>query len=230
MLIVTHDTLANPGILETRSLPKKFLGRVMPVPRGHGVAGWLRLLLEIQPLRYTAELLHFIVAPLVFRDLATQVMQAPALMVITVAVVELKLLRLSHAARDRAVDADTADRRRDTLAFRARACLRRIAARHDIAEGDLRLVVEQSELARVAPLTLVSVQADSPKPHVLALDDADRAILTDGLFDADFTERDLLAVNHRDSTYLRDVTIAARAVSAHARLAARLDKRAATAS
>lgn len=230
MLIVTHDTLANPGILDTRSLPRKFFGRVMPVPRGAGAALWLRLMVEIQPLRYTAELLPFIVAPLVFRDLATQVMQAPALMVITVAVVELKLLRLSAAARARAVDADTADRRRDTLAFRARACLRRIAARHDMTAGELRLVVEQSELARVAPLTLVSVQTDQPKPRVLPLDPADRAILTEGLFDAAFTERDLLAVNHRDQTYLRDIAQDARAVSAHARLAARLDQRAAAAS
>ncbi|MGS4946260.1 hypothetical protein ACVDG3_12330 [Meridianimarinicoccus sp. RP-17] len=230
MLIVTHDTLANPGILDTRSLPKKFLGRVMPVPRGAGAGLWLRLAVEIQPLRYTAELLPFIVAPLMVRDLATQVMQAPALMVITVAVVELKLLRLSAAARSRAVGADEAARRLDTLAFRARACLRRIAARHDMAEGELRLVVEQSELARIAPLTLVSVQADHPKPRVLPLDADDRAVLAEGLFDADFTERDLLAVNHSDSTYLRDITQQARAVSAHARLAARLDQRAAAAS
>lgn len=227
MLIVTHDTLANPGILDTRSLPKKFLGRVMPVPRGAGARQWLRLAVEIQPLRYTAELLPFILAPLLFRDLATQVMQAPALMIVTVAVLELKVLRLSRAARDRAVDPDTADRRRDTLAFRARACLRRIAARHDLRDGELRLVVEQSELARIAPLTLVSVQTDTPKPRVLPLDAQDRAILTEGLFDADFTERDLLAVNHRDQTYLRDIVQVARAVSAHARLAARLDQLAA---
>jgi hypothetical protein len=230
MLIATHDTLANPGILDTRSLPRKFLGRVMPVPRGAGAGLWFRLAVEIQPLRYTAELLPFIVAPLMFRDLATQVMQAPALMVITVAVVELKLLRLSSAARRRAVDADEAARRLGTLAFRARACLRRIAARHDLSEGDLRLVVEQSELARIAPLTIVSVQAEAPKPHVLALDAADRAVLAEGLFDADFTERDLLAVNHRDDTYLRDIAQDARAVSAHARLAARLQQRAAAAS
>lgn len=227
MLIVTHPTLVNPGILETRGLPKKFFGRAMPLPRGHGVRIWVRLLVEVQLLRYTVTLTPFIVPPLVFRDLATQVMQAPALMVILVAVVELKVLRLSPVARDRAVPADEADRRRDTLAFRARACLRRIAARHDVTEGELRLVIEQSELARLPPLTLVSVQTDSPKPHILSLDDEDRAALAAGLFDADFTERDLLALNHRDSTYLRDIAQEARAVSAHARLAARLDKRAA---
>jgi len=227
MLIVTYATLLNPGILETRGLPKKFFGRAMPLPRRHGIGIWSRLLVEVQLLRYTVTLMPFIVPPLVFRDLATQVMQAPALMVILVAVVELKVLRLSPAARDRTIPADAADRRRDTLAFRARACLRRIAARHDLTDGELRLVVEQSELARLPPLTLVSVQTDSPKPQVLSLDDEDRAVLGAGLFDADFTERDLLALNHRDSTYLRDIAQDARAVSAHARLAARLDKRAA---
>lgn len=225
MLIVTQATLRNPGVLETRSLPKKFLGRVLVLPRGQGAGVWARYLLEIQLLRYTATLLPFIVPPLLVRDLATPVMQAPALMLILVAVVEMRVLRLSQAARDRAVDDAEADRRRDTLAFRARACLRRIAARHGMTEGDLRLVVEQSDLARVPPLTLVSVQTDAPKPHVLTLDDGDRAILAEGLFDAAFTERDLLAVNHRDRTYLRDIAQDTRAVSAHARLAALLDKR-----
>lgn len=227
MLIVTRDTLANPGILETRSLPKKFLGRVLLRPRAQGSRIWLRYLVEIQPLRYVVTLAPFIVAPLMFRDLATPVMQAPALMLILVAVVEMRVLRLSQSERDRAVDPAEADRRRDTLAFRARACLRRIAARHGLTEGELRLVVEQSDLARIAPLTLVSVQTDRPKPHVLPLDDADRAVLADGLFDAEFTERDLLAVNHRERTYLRDIAQDTRAVSAHARLAAFLDQRAA---
>jgi len=227
MLIVTSDTLANPGILDTRRLPKKFFGRALPWPRSGTPRLWLRLLVEVQFLRYTASLLPFIVPPLVFRDLATQVMQAPALMVILVAVVEMRVLRLSPSARARAVDADAADRRRDALAFRARACLRRIAARHDLRCGDLRLVIEQSELARLPPLTFVSVQADMPEPRVLPLDAGDRAVLAEGLFDADFTERDLLAVNHRDGTYLRDVAFDTAAVSAHARLAARLDRRAA---
>lgn len=224
MLILTRATLRNPGVLDTRSLPKKFLGRVLLVPRGQGRAVWLRYLVEIQPLRYVVTLMPFILAPLLVRDLATPVMQAPALMLILVAVVEMKVLRLSQAARDRAVDPVDADRRRDTLAFRARACLRRIAARHGLADGTLRLVVEQSDLARVPPLTLVTVQADLPKPHVLTLDAADRAVLVAGLFDADFTEADLLDVNHRDRVYLRDIAQDTRAVSAHARLAAVLER------
>ena len=85
-------------------------------------------------------------------------------------------------------------------------------------------MVEQSELARIAPLTLVSVQCDQPAPRLLSLDAQDRAILA-GLFDAALSERDLLAVNHREDRYIRDIAQEARAVSAHERLAAVLEKR-----
>ena len=74
------------------------------------------------------------------------------------------------------------------------------------------------------PLTLVSVQSDTPEPRVLPLDAEDRALLSTGLFDETFTERDLLAANHRDKRYVREVTQEARAVSAHARLAALLER------
>lgn len=226
MLIVTDATLVNRGVLETRSLPKKFLGRVMLVPRGAGIGAWGRLVVEMQGLRYLVLLLPFVIAPLLFPRLAVPVMQAPALMLMLVGIVELRILRLPRAARARVVTADEAARRLDTLAFRARACLRRIAARHGMEEGTLRLVVEQSELARIPPLTLVSVQSDRPGPRVLALDAEDRAGLAAGLFDADLTERDLLAVNHREAVYVRDIAQEARAVSAHARLAAWIDTRA----
>jgi len=225
MLIVTDATIANRGILETRSLPKKFLGRVQILPRGAGPGLWLRLMVELQFLRYLMTLLPFVAVPLMSRDLAVPVMQAPLVMVMLVAGIEMRVLRLSKAGRARAATEDEASRRLDTLAFRARACLRRIAARHEMTEGELHLVIEQSELARIAPLTLVSVQAETPAPRLLTLDAEDRAALA-ALFDADLTERDLLAVNHRDDLYLRTIAQETRAVSAHARLAAFLDKRA----
>ncbi|MBF9047623.1 hypothetical protein LSUCC0031_10910 [Rhodobacterales bacterium LSUCC0031] len=224
MLIVTEATIANAGVLETRSLPKKFLGRVQLVPRAAGLGLWLRLIVEMQLVRYLAALLPFVVIPFLSRDLALPVTQAPLAMLIVIAFVEMKVLRLSKAARAQAVDADEAARRLDRLHFRARAALRKIAARQGIAEGELRLVIEQSELARIAPLTLVSVQCATPKPGLLALDAADRADLS-GLFDADLSERALLAVNHRADVYIRDIAQEARAVSAHARLAAALEKR-----
>lgn len=224
MLILTKATLWNPGVLETRSLPRKFLGRVVVAPLGAGLRVWGRLLIEMQLLRYSVTLLPFALGPILVADLALPVMQAPALMVMLVLLVEMRVLRLSAKARERQVEADEAARRLDTLSFRGRDCLRRIAARHDIREGALRLVVEQSELARVPPLTLVSVQSEVPQPHVLSLDAEDRALLQKGLFDGTFTERDLLGVNHRDNRYIREVMQETRAVSAHARLAALLEK------
>lgn len=228
MLIVSDTTIANRGVLETRSLPRKFLGRVQLVPRRGGFGLWLRLIVEMQLLRYLFALLPFVIMPLVARDTAAPIMQAPLAMVVVIGLVEMKVLRLSKAGRARAVDADEAARRLDTLAFRGKAALRRIAARQGIAEGELRLVIEQSELARIVPLTLVSVQTDRPAPRLLSLDAADRAALAD-LFAEGLSERDLLAVNHRDDLYIRDIAQAARAVSAHARLAAALEKRAASA-
>lgn len=224
MLILTNATLWNPGVLETRSLPRKFLGRVLIAPSSTSFRIWARLLVEMQPLRFAVTLLPFAISPILMRDLAVPVMQAPALMVILVVLVELKVLRLTAKARTGQVGPDEAARRLDTLAFRGRSCLRSIAARRDLREGALRLVVEQSELARIAPLTLVSVQSDTPRPHVLALDPKDRELLCEGLFDDAFSERDLLAVNHRDNRYVREITQEARAVSAHARLAALLDR------
>lgn len=225
MLIVADTTIANRGVLETRSLPRKFLGRVQLVPRRAGLGLWLRLMVEMQLLRYLFALLPFVIMPLVARDTAAPIMQAPLAMVVVIGLVEMKVLRLSKRARERAVGADEAARRLDTLAFRAKAILRKIAARQGIAEGELRLVVEQSELARIAPLTLVSVQTDRPAPRLVSLDAEDRAALG-ALFEPGLSERDLLAVNHREDRYIRDIAQEARAVSAHARLAAALEKRA----
>ena len=224
MLIVSDTTIANRRVLETRALPKKFFGRLQLVPKAAGVGLWLRLIVEMQLVRYLSALLPFVAIPLLSRDLALPVTQAPLAMLVVIAFVEMKVLRLSKAARARAVCDDEAARRLDTLAFRARAALRLIAARQGIAEGELRLVIEQSELARIAPLTLVSVQCAQPAPQLLSLDMADRAALA-GLFDAALSECDLLAVNHREDRYIRDIAQEARAVSAHARLAAALDKR-----
>lgn len=226
MLIVTEDTILNRAALDTRSLPKRFFGRVMLFPRRAGFRLWLRLLAEVQVLRYFTSLAPFVLIPLYWQGLALPISQAPLVMLIVIAGVELKVLRLSKSARARRVAVEEAARRLDTLAFRARDCLRRIAARQGIAEGELQLVVEQSELARIPPLTLVSVQTDRPAPRLLRLDDADRAILRDRLFGDGLTEADLLAVNQRDDLYLRAITQEARAVSAHARLAAALERKA----
>ena len=219
MLILSPDTLRNPGVLETRSLPKKVFGRVQILPRGGGWRLWARLLVEVQFLRYLAALLPFIAMLAWSGDLAQPVMQAPLAMILVIGVVELKVLRLSDRARERLMGADAAGRILDAFDFRARAALRRIAARRGIEAGDLMLFVEQSELARLPPLSLISVQASDPTPHVVPLDAGDRAALA-GLFDADLTERDLHRANLRLGESMRAVRIEAGAVSAHARLAA----------
>ena len=73
MLIVTDATIANRGVLETRSLPKKFLGRVQLVPKGAGPGLWARMIVEMQLVRYLAALLPFVVIPFLSRDLALPV-------------------------------------------------------------------------------------------------------------------------------------------------------------
>lgn len=226
MLIVAPETIANAAVLETRSLPKKFFGRVQLFPKGAGFRLWARLILEIQFLRYMVALIPFIAIPFMSTDLALPVTQAPLAMLLVIAAVELKVLRLSDRARARLMTADEAARRIDAFTFRARAALRKIAARRGIGEGEIMLVAEQSELARVPPLTLVSVQSAVPGPHVLNLDAGDRAILEEMLFDAELTERMFHAANMRDGKPIREVRIEARSVSAHARLAAALKDRA----
>lgn len=224
MLVVARQTILNSGVLETRSLPKKFLGRVQLVPRRGGAGLWARFILEMQFVRYLVALVPFIAVPLMSNDLAVPVTQAPLAMLVVIAVVELKILRLSKSGRERIVSQSEAERRLDAFRFRARAALRRIAARRNLQEGEIMLVLEQSELARVTPLTLVSVQSAVPEPHVLDLDEGDRAVLHDTLFDAELTERMLHQANLREDSMIREVKLEARSVSAHSRLAAWLDR------
>ncbi|RVT87409.1 hypothetical protein DXV76_00370 [Rhodobacteraceae bacterium CCMM004] len=229
MFVVAPSTVLNPAALETRGLPKRLLGRVAVLPR-RGADGrlWLRLAVESQPLRYIVSLAPFVVAMLVWPHLALPIAQAPLAMVLLIGVVELKVFRLSDAARARLMSEAEAQRVLDLLRFKAMALLRDIAAGRDWTEGELWLVVEQSELARIAPLTLVSVQADRPAPHVLDLTAEERAALRDGLFTGGLTERALRDANLRTQEPLRSVVFDTRGVSAHARLRARLAARAAT--
>ncbi len=228
MIVVSPETVWNPGVLETRAVPKRIFGRVMILPRRAGWAEVVRLLFEVQVLRFTAALLPFVVAMFVWPHLALPIAQAPVAMVIAIGFVELKVFRMTDAARARIMGEDEAARVLDLLRFRATAILRKIAAGRDMDAGELTLVVEQSELARVWPLTLVSLQRGLPDPEVLSLGAHERELL-DGLFDADLTERDLQKANLLESETVRVVGFDARSVSAHARLAARLRAKAAPA-
>lgn len=221
MFIVTPDTVWNPAALETRQVPKRMLGRIAVLPRrGGGVGLWARLIFEVQVLRFTAALAPFVAAMFIWRDLALPIAQAPLAMVLVIGFVELKVLAVSRDRRAALMPADRAAATLDAFRFRAMAILTRIAARRGMTGGEITLVVEQSEIARVPPLTLVSVQQGGADPAILPLDTGDRAVIRETLFDAELSERQLHRVNQRDNEFLRSATLETRSVSAHARMAA----------
>ena len=223
--VLTPDTVWNPGALDFRTAPRKILDRIAVLPRRE--AGWrvvLRVILENQLLRYTTALLPFLIAMLVWPQLALPISQAPLPMLLVIGVVELKVLRLSKEKRKRLISDDEAGRILDTLAFRGRAILSKIAAQHPDLTGELYLVVDQSELANVPPLSVVSVQMSEGDRRLMPLPPEARQLIRDTLFGDGLSERDLHRVNLRDDVFLRNVAFHTRGVTAHARLAAILDQ------
>lgn len=219
MFVVAPTTVWNPAALEVHELPRRIGGRVTVWPVGGGLRLWARVVFEVELLRYLAALLPFALGALIWQDQALAIAQAPLLMFLVVYAAETKLMRLSPAARACLIDEAGADRLRDLLRVRARAILTRIAAGRDLRDGALRLVIEQSELARVAPLTWVSVQSEQG-PEVLRLSLDEVALLRATLFAPPLDERGLQRVNQREGVFLREERLEAREVSAHARLAA----------
>lgn len=220
MFIVTHDTIRNRSQLDLREIPRIFLGRVLVWPRIEG--DWrlkLRLIFEIEGLRYFVELAPFALVALVWRESAVGVAQAPALMVLMVFAIEMRLLRPTAEGRLRLMDEAERDRMSDLLAVRGRAILTRIAAGRRMTEGALHLVIEQSELARVAPLTFVSVQW-SEGPQILDLTQAERGMLRDQLFAAPLTEAAMHRLSLARAQALHSVVLEVRTIPAHARMAA----------
>lgn len=223
MFLVTPDTVLNPGALHTRELPRRILGYVTLWPAGGGWRLWGRVLFELEVLRYSATLLPFAGAALIWRDNALAIAQAPLPMFMAVYLAEMRLLRLTPEARERLADPVAEARGLDLLAARGRDLLARIAAGRGMDDGALRLVVEQSDMARVAPLTLVSVQAEETRgtgPHVMRLTADEARLVRDRLFAPPLTERDLHRINLAQNAMLREVRLEAAEVSAHARLEA----------
>lgn len=221
MFVVAPSTMLNPAALETRRIPKKLLGRVAILPRRGLTPGLVaRLVLEGQFLRFSVALAPFVIAMLIWPEAALPISQAPLAMLLVIGVVEMRLLRIVKDKRPAVCDESQAARVLDALRFRATRLLSRIAAGRGLPEGVLHLVVEQSELARVPPLTLVSVQWDGPRRVVLDLTDGERALLQAELFGDEVSEAALAAANQREAVFLRDIALPVHAVSAHARLAA----------
>jgi hypothetical protein len=222
MLILTHSTLRNPAVLKVRQLPRKFFGRVAVWPLGQlRFAGLMRLIIEFQAVRYILTLSPFIFIGLSWNALALPMAQAPILMIFMIWLVEMRLLRVPNSRRPRLIEGAQAERALDLLRVQSRAALTKIAAGREMKRGELHLVVEQSELWLLTPLTYVSVQSEDG-PEVVNLSAAEQQILKDTLFQDPLSEALLQRVNQSQGTFLRDVTFDARGVSAHARLAAAL--------
>lgn len=221
MLILTRSTLRNPAILAVRQLPRRVFGRVTPWPRSVGTGHLLRLLIEYQGVRYMLALTPLLVIGFVWTEAALPLAQAPLLMLVVIWFVEMRVLRVPAKRRGGLIDAAEADRGLDLLRVQARGALTRISAGRALKGGVLHLVVEQSDLRGLPPLTYVSVQSEDG-PQVLDLTEVEQQVLRDTLFQPPLTARILHQINLSQNVFLRDITLEARQVSAHARLAAAL--------
>lgn len=222
MFLVTPATVLNPAALETRHIPRRFLGRSLLIPtRGATTGLILRLIFEAEVLRYLTALMPFALSAIIWPDYALVISQAPLLMFMVIYAVEMRFLRLTPTARKTFLTPGEADRMTDLLRVRAIRVLTRIAANRGAVPGTLHLVVEQSALYRVPPLTLVSVQSEADMA-VLCLDPAEEALIRDTLFQPPLTEQALLRVTLAADEQVHDIPFDPRTVSAHARLAALL--------
>ncbi|MEO1640228.1 MAG: hypothetical protein AAFU41_13395 [Pseudomonadota bacterium] len=224
LFVLAPETVWNPSILKFPTAPRKILQRGLVLPRRDVSAGLaLRMMCESFALRCTIILLPFVFAGLIWPDLALPLAQAPIAMIFLIWLVESRLLRIKPDKREEIVSEADAARALDTLQFRGRRILAELAARRGIEAGTIYLVVEQSDMMRLPPMTLASLQLDSGKSRLVPLTAEERAIIRDSLFDAEFTERNLFLANQREGISFRSVAFEARGVSAHARLAAFLD-------
>ena len=228
IFLVTPATVSNVQAIRGGTPPRKILTGLRSVFPARLVLDpiWWRLALEYPLLRYSFALSPFPAAILIWPDLALPISGAPLLMFLFINFIEGNVLSISDPdRRRRLLPEDEVARRRDLFEVRARALLTRLAAGRDMTEGEITLVVEQSPMAPVPPLTVVSVQAEIEGAPVLALDPEERRMVVAELFD-DFhgpgklTERCLHRMSLRENRFLHAVTLDARAISAHARMAA----------
>jgi len=224
MFLVTKSTIVNRSALHIRQVPRKFMGRTALWPRGGSLGLWARLVFEVEFLRYMVALMPFVVATLIWRDYALAIAQAPIPMLILIYLVEARLLRVPPGQHAALVSEAEAERGLDLLRDRARSILTKIAAGRGLEAGRLHLVIEQSEMLRITPLSLVSVQSEDG-PAILDLTLDERALVQDTLFQPPLTERDLQKISLARKIAVHDIGLEARDVSAHARLAAMMAAR-----
>lgn len=218
--IMTPSTVLSPGVLDVRKIPRRFLSIGRSVyPREVLSTLFWRAVIERPSTRYILFLLPFVLIIVLRPGYALAMSQAPLLMLGVILLVEHYVLSVpSLEARKRLIDPADADQAMDLLGLRAREVLTRIATGRDIAAGELHLVIEQSGLMRIPPLTYLSIQREGE--GFLDLDSAEREMLSEALFDTDLDERLLQRINVRDDKMDRVFTLDTTTISAHARLAA----------
>ena len=226
MFVVTPSTVRSVKALRLNRIGAQMLGRgLRVVPRRPlGKRVFWRIVLDQAPLRYILALSPFPIAMIVRPDLALAISQAPLLMFAIVFMIESTFLSVqTPAKRRKLISEDRAAAGLDQLTLRARDVLGRIAAGRQLTEARLHLVVEQSGLARVPVLTLVSVQTQpeaSGKPELMDLTAEERAMAEERLFGEEFDEKLLHTINLYENKFVRSVAFGASELSAHARLRA----------
>lgn len=215
MFVVSPATILNPTKSKRRTDADRLIGsRPLIVPRTSSLS-WviLRLAFEWSLLRHIFILSPIPVSFLLFPSLIQQAMALPPLFMLIVMHAEGNLPTI----RSRVSPDTTIDRGMDVLAQRGRKLLTRLAAMRGLAGGRLTLVIEQSEMVNLPPLTFVSVRSTG-SAGMLDLTHSEIAILREGLFDAAFDERQLHRINQTQRCSIRKVTLDASSISAHARL------------
>ncbi|TCM87521.1 hypothetical protein [Rhodovulum steppense] len=221
--VITPSTVSSPSTMKIRKVPRGLFAHGFSVlPRGSfGSPLYRRMVVEVSFLRYLLALSPFPVLILMLPEHALAIGQAPALMFLVVYLVESRVLSVDNPERRRRLmPEEEAERGADIARARGREILTRIAAKRGLKAGELHLVIEQSALARISPLTFVSVQTDIPEPQVLDLDEEERGLIETTLFDAEFTEQRMHITSLALGRFLHDVTLETKGVSAHARLEA----------
>lgn len=221
ILFLTRANLASPSLLDIKSVPKRFmtLGRLV-YPRGFTSAVFWRTVFETPITRYALALSPFPIALIFKPEWALPISLAPVPMAMFVLMFESYVLSVpSPSARRALIGSDEADRGLDLLKTRADAVLTKIAASRDVSSRTLHLVIEQSELLRIPPLTQVSVQQDGPEPGFVELDRDEQAMIAGTLFDDALDERTLRLINVAQNVLIRKFELDPNSISAHARLA-----------
>lgn len=222
ILFLTRETVASPRVLDTRTVPKRFLTLGIRIfPRGFTSGLFWRTVFEIPITRFSIALSPFPIALIFKPEWALPISLAPVPMAMLVVVIESSILSVSSPSARRAlIPVVEQERGLDLLRVRAGQILTRLGASRPAASGALHLVIEQSELLRVSPLTYVSVQQAGGEPAFQALTAAERRMISDTLFDGQLDEARLRLINVAQGKMIRTFELDPKSISAHSRLAA----------